>query len=150
MLAVNESVKKKDMTDILAELKENHQFVPKRRYKKEGLQNLAKEFGMTLEFEVDDDVIPGWCNRPKGMLQVLYERRLIDKNNLDQYSKNGKKKQLGDDGLIKDQYKKYVLIDMMANCEDFKNQKNAMEELCDELSSIGSQNCNIDVAKISL
>ena len=50
---------------------------------------------------------------------------------------------MGEDGNILDIYKKFVLSDIMAKCDDFKNQKNAMEELCDTLSAAGEQSITI-------
>ena len=97
---------------------------------------------MPIEIEVENETT-GWYNSPKGLLQVLYERGLIDIDNLSNYSKKGKKNQLGEDGEVLDQYKQYVLIDLMKNCEDFRNQKNAMEELCEKLSAIGEPSIKI-------
>ena len=74
---------------------------------------------------------------------MLYERGFIDVDHLNEYSKNGKKEHIGDDGNILDNCKKYVLTDIMAECDDFKNQKNAMEELCENLSNIAEQSIHI-------
>ena len=76
-------------------------------------------------------------------MQVLYERGFIDKGKLNEYSKNGKKRHKDNDGNIMDKYKQYVLTHLMQNCDDFKNQKNAVEELCEELSHIGDPSITI-------
>ena len=73
----------------------------------------------------------------------MYERGLIDIHNLSKYSKHGKINQKGEDGTVLDEYKQYLLIDIMKNCNDFINQKNAMEELCEKLSVIGEPSIKI-------
>ena len=50
---------------------------------------------------------------------------------------------MGEDGNVKSEFQHYVLNDLMKNCEDFMNQKNAMEELCDKLSAIGEPSIKI-------
>ena len=46
--------------------------------------------------------MPGWCNKPKGMLQILFERGLIDCTLVNtprsmRYSKKGKAKDFSED-----------------------------------------------------
>ena len=38
---------------------------------------IAKEKGLPTSKEATK-VIDGWCNKPKGMLQILYEKCYID------------------------------------------------------------------------
>ena len=75
----------------------------------------------------------GWLGMPKGLLQVLWERGMIDSNKLSEYSMNGKKSQLDNNGNIKEEYKKYILPNMMQKCTDFKEEKTAMQHLLTQL-----------------
>ena len=134
---------KKTIDEIVTLLESEHGFKANRRYRQAEIHNIASQYGIPIETEVENSTIEGWYNRPKGLLQVLYERGYVDINNLSKYSKNGRKKQMGEDDKILDIYKKYVLSDIMAQCDDFKNQRNSMEELCDTLSSRGEQSITI-------
>ena len=49
---------------------------------------------------------------------------------------SGQKKQKEEDGKVLPQYKKYVLVDLMKNCTDIKEQRSSMEEILDELSTL--------------
>ena len=124
--------------ELLNILQEKHNFVIRRRYNTEQIQNFAKERNVPLEIELDD-IEPGWENSPKGLLQLLYERQMIDKSNLTKYSMSGLKKHKDTDGKVLPQYKKYVLVDLMKNCTDIKEQRSSMEELLDELSTLQDQ-----------
>ena len=66
---------------------------------------MATDNDIPIEVEIDD-VQPGWVNNAKGLLQILYKRQMIDKDNVAQYSKIGLKKQKGNDGNVLPQYKK--------------------------------------------
>ena len=71
-------------------LKEKINFVPKRRYLKEQIQKMATDNDIPIKIEIDD-VQPGWVNNAKGLLQILYERQMIYKDKVTQYSKSGLK-----------------------------------------------------------
>ena len=94
--------------------------------------------------EITEDVIkPGWVGANKGLLQVLWERGFVDENRWREYSQEGKKRWRDEDGKIKEQFKPYLLREIMSNCGDFKNEKSAMEVLCDDLSSKGDNNVHL-------
>ena len=131
------------IADILVTLKRNITFYHNEGTKKEELHSIATELGVALETKTDNHVIPGWYNSQKGLLQVLYERGFIDLSKLSEYSRSGKKKEMDKDGKVMCDYKQYVLTDLMENCDDFKNQKNAIEELCEQLSLIGDPSIRI-------
>ena len=94
-----------------------------------------------VPLEITEDVIKlGWVGANKGLLQVLWERGFVDEYRWSEYSIEGKKSWRDQDGKIKDQYRPYLLQERMNNFGDFKNEKSAMEVLCDELSSKGDNN----------
>jgi hypothetical protein len=45
---------------------------------KEGASKIARIRGVGL-FEDKEQIIPGWQGQPKGLLQALWERGMIDK-----------------------------------------------------------------------
>ncbi len=55
----------------------------------------------------EQKVKEGWLGKPKGMLQVLWERGWIDSSKVVtarrmRYSKDGKKEDFGEDGKLKE------------------------------------------------
>ena len=130
---------KYNIAEILKKLKDEHDFVPKRRYLKDEIHNLAKERNIPLEIEIDE-IKPGWQNSPKGLLQLLYERQKIDRNKISTYTMTGAKDQKDGDGNVLPQYQKYLLPKLMSECEDIKEQKTCMQELFLNLSQLQDQN----------
>ena len=61
---------------------------------KRELVELCQHHNIAIKKAVEK-VKEGWEGKPKGLLQVLWERGLIDGNNLKQYSLTGKKDDLG-------------------------------------------------------
>ena len=78
--------------EFLNILQEEYNFVVRRQYNTEQIHIFVKERNIPLEIEVDE-IKSGWENSPKGLLQLLYEIQMIDKNNLPKYSMSGEKKQ---------------------------------------------------------
>ena len=72
--------------------------------------------------------------KPKGLLQILWERGFIDVSKLKLYSLKGKQSQLEDNGKLKQEFHKYSLRTLMERCSDFANEKSAMEHLFFQLS----------------
>ena len=105
---------------------------------KDELERIAKEknIALTYEFSVKKE---GWMGKPKGLLQILWERGFIDENNLHLYSLKGKKKQLDDNGKLQKEFEQYSLRTLMSRCSDFANEKSAMEHLFMQLSEKGEQ-----------
>ena len=75
------------------------------------------------------NIRPGCCNKPKGMLQILYERGFIDVTLVRtprsmRYSKDGKKEEMdAETGEVKDECKCFSLTHLLSQCTDFINQK---------------------------
>ena len=63
----------------------------KRGYTKPELQELARTNAIETHKEVDNVLSGRWEGKSKGMLQVLWERGLIDPSLLDKYTVDGKK-----------------------------------------------------------
>jgi hypothetical protein len=75
---------------------------------------------------VTHKVKPGWEGKGKGMLQILYERGWICREQLDQ----NKKKVVDDAGLI---VKEYSLGNLLETCTNFANKKTQLEYVCGSL-----------------
>jgi len=94
--------------------------------------------------EVKDDIVDeGWLGAKEGMLQIPYERKMIDRDKLNLYSMGGKKNQKDANGEMKPEFEEYVVKKLMMKLEDFKAEKNTMEVLCDDLSKLGEQSISI-------
>ena len=104
------------------------------------VQEISIANGIALEVE-EDEKVEGWLGKPKGLLQVLYERGWIDPQNVKKYVKDKRKAWLDDEKKIKPEcqalYEQYSLTYLMAQCQDFKAEKSAMEKLADDLTTKG-------------
>ena len=110
----------------------------KKPYNKEELKEMCNLHGIETE-KIVADVIPGWCNQPKGMLQVLFERGYIDPSLVKhpksmRYAKKGKEVDIGEDGELTEDGRKFSLEYLLNQCEDFINEKNDLEHLASELT----------------
>ena len=57
---------------------------------REQLAKIANDNNIPVEVEYQQ-TIEGWSDKPKGMLQILYERGFIDSSNLSAYTVNGQR-----------------------------------------------------------
>jgi hypothetical protein len=94
-------LKKKEKTAAMlrAELKISP--ANRSRFRKAELVALAKEAGIETEHE-KPVIIEGWYSKPKGILQVLWERGFIDDTQLYKYRKTVPNSWKNEDGSIKD------------------------------------------------
>ena len=69
----------------------------------------------------------GWEGKTKGLLQVLFERGLLDASNLKRYSLTGKKDDLGtvDNSAS--------LRHIMGMCNDFINEEGMLQHIANNL-----------------
>ena len=107
----------------------------------EELETEALEKGIQLEYG-DNGIVKGWSGAPKGMLQVCYERGLIDPNKPPSYYKAAIPKAWKDNnGDVKPAHEEdvntRVLPVILSQCEDFRNEISAMEHLCTQLDLDG-------------
>jgi hypothetical protein len=84
-------------------------------------------YGINL-FEDREQVVPGWEGQPKGLLQVLWERGLIEMLSLEKYTLDGRK-----DPITGNVNLRLSLRSILANCKDFKEEETALEYLGTQL-----------------
>ena len=72
--------------------------------------------------------------KPKGLLQVLWERGWINKARLSNYTNDGREDQK-EDGVLKAEHEQFSLRHLMRSCPDFQDELSAMEHLAQVLSS---------------
>jgi len=118
--------------------KEVQDKVKTRTLRKEELKKLLEEKGLPVRGTAKDlikraeengisskvttaKIIEGWQGKPKGLLQVLWERGFIDETNLDRYTLNGRQDVFG--VLIPET----SLLYLMANCEDFEEEESLLQ-----------------------
>ena len=96
---------------------------------------------------VVEEIIPGWDGKQKGLLQILFERGMIDpllvKNSKGgKYSRNGKKTDYVD-GKLSEEGKKFSLEFLMNNCVDFLEEKTDLEHLADSICEDREHNSSV-------
>jgi len=134
-----QSEKEKTKIHLLSDLRVAGVDTTTRRFLKPELIELciANNIPITIPSQ---NIKPGWCNKPKGMLQILFERGWIDRTLVKtarsmRYSKKGKTKDVSEDtGELLHEYRKYSLSYLLSQCKDFQQQKSDLEQLCDEIS----------------
>jgi len=68
------------------------------------LHILASNHGVAIETE-EDEIIQGWMNKPKGLLQILWEQGWINPNeNINDYVKDKRKSWLDLRGKVLEQF----------------------------------------------
>jgi hypothetical protein len=91
------------------------------------LQEFARNKSVDL-FEDRELVAQGWEGQLKGLMQVLWERGLIDTSSLEKNTLDGRKNpRTGDVSL------RSSLRHILANCNDFKDEETALEYLGTQL-----------------
>ena len=63
--------------------------------RKADLLKCCESAGIATTRTVPNVKQPGWLGKAKGSLHILYERGMVDKNNLSQYTQKGKKDDFG-------------------------------------------------------
>jgi hypothetical protein len=130
-------LKKKEKTTamLLAELKISP--ANRSKFRKAELITMAKEAGIKTEYE-EPVILEGWYGKPKGMLQVLWERGFIDDTQLNKYCKTVPNSWKNEDGSIKDNKKedvtKFVFSEMLAKCKDFATEITHLEHIVMQIS----------------
>jgi hypothetical protein len=100
-----------------------------RGYTRKELQEFAKNNGIDLH-ENKEVITFGWEQQPKGLLQVLWERGLIDCESIEKYTVDGRKDVIS--GKVDLQYS---LRGIMSNCQDFKEEETALQHLGRQLGA---------------
>jgi len=66
---------------------------------KDEIERLVGEYGIELTCQVEV-IEEGWLGKPKGLLQVLWERGWIDEQNMSKYSLKGRTCQLDEKKVL--------------------------------------------------
>ena len=114
-----------------------------KHYSRDQLHQLALENEIVLTF-TEPVVIPGWLGKPKGLLQVLWERGWINEVEIGIYSVDGEDEHRDENNQVKDEFQRYVLRTLMRNCADFREEKSAMETLLIQFSQ-KSDNTSVEL-----
>ena len=80
------------MAELVQLLKDKKNIVVQGNLKK--IQELATHNNIPLQHEVPI-IKEGWVNKPKGMLQILYERGFLDRKKINSYTIEGKQDEYG-------------------------------------------------------
>jgi hypothetical protein len=91
----------------------------------ERLKRRCTNNGLPTTKTIRTGFVECWFQKTKGLRQILLERGMIDLTNLGQYTKNGKKD--GEGNLLPGT----SVIDMLANCKDFKSEKSILHFIGD-------------------
>lgn len=119
--------KKKSRTVLLNEFRTKSIQVPNQKFTIEQLRRFAEDNGVSI-FGQGTVTEKGWFRQPKGLKQVLYERGLLDPSK--NYTKYGRKD--ADDNLIPGT----SLVQILAACPDFANERSFIEHLGDLLGVV--------------
>ena len=96
------------------------------RFHANRLHELARANGVETH-KLVEKILPGWEGKSKGLLQMLWERGLLDPQLLDNTLWKGKNPISGKSDL------QYLLRNIIAKCSDFKNEETALQYLGSQL-----------------
>ena len=125
---------------MLIELRSKGIDTTKKRYLVVDLIAMCNENNIDVQKNTSND-IPGWLGKPKGMLQILFERDYISQELVTnprsmRYTKMGKKDDIDiDSGKVQKECKQYSLTNVLAKCTDFIEEQTDLEVLCNEISN---------------
>jgi hypothetical protein len=88
--------------------------------KKAAIQAIAQEHGLPIR-ETTQIVVEGWEGIPKGLLQVLWERGIVNETRLLDYTINGRQNGY----CVVD--KTFALKSLMASCLDFEEEETLLQ-----------------------
>ena len=130
-------------SDLILSLKAIGVKDPKGNRKK--LQELAQRHNVPIQHE-QVVIAEGWVDKPKGSLQILYERGWIHPDKIHEYTKKGRKDKdvLGDNGACVS----FSLDELMNQQEDFKNEMTLLQYHASKLDVIldRSPKCHPEIA----
>ena len=81
------------------------------------------EMNIPLKTPEREKIEQGWMGKPKGMLQVLWERGLIDETRLKDYMISGKKDAYGTIDLT------FSLKHLLSQCRDFAEEESLLQSM---------------------
>ena len=108
----------------------------------EKVKKMCTDNNVDLKCAPEPKVIEGWHLKPKGYLQILWERGFISEKDLSKYTVNGKKDSYG----FVD--KSFSLKQIMANTTDFQNEESLLQSKGRELGVLvdRSPKCHCEIA----
>ena len=117
-------VVKKTKRELVDELKATGIMDPKGSTKH--LQKLCQDNNISIQKTVKKK-IEGWVGKPKGMLQILWERGWIDVEKLAYYTTKGRRDSYG----VLDQ--EYSLEHLLSNCHDFLQEESMLQYIAKKI-----------------
>lgn len=124
--------KDKPLPMLIKEIREKTRDQP--NYLKNGDKtrlNVAKlaaiELTIPLKYR-EQKIDEGWCGKPKGLLQILWERGLIDESKWKQYTVRGTQNK-----TTKEWNTTYSLRRILSECEDFVNERTHLQVMADAM-----------------
>ena len=115
---------KKTKRQLMDELK-TREFSIRKYYSREEIEKLAQKYKIDLTYG-QKEIIEGWVCKPKGLLQVIWERGWINTEELNKYSGDGKSCQKDEFGKVTKENKRFVLRTLMLKTLDFTREQSAM------------------------
>ena len=67
---------------MIADIHKGNHTIPSGRVWKDDIIDIAKQYNIPLNKTVKKGVTETWVGKPKGMLQLAYERSLLDLDNV--------------------------------------------------------------------
>ncbi len=106
-----------------------------------GRKPAVQKIGLPIN-ETKPKVVEGWEAKPKGLLQVLWERGIVDESRLSEYTINERQNGYG----IVD--KTFALKSLMANCLDFEEEETLLQSMGREMGVLVDQTpkCHFEMA----
>ena len=83
--------------------------------------------------------------QPKGSPQVSFERGWVDPTKFSEYSNDGNKYQLDENGPILPEYCKYSLCHILTLWKDFQIETTAIQQLMTTLRYVSTQNISLEI-----
>ena len=90
------------------------------------MQTIVQVHGLPIR-ETTQIVVEGWEGKPKGLLQVLWERGIVDEKRLSEYTINGRQNRYD----VVD--KTFALKSLMASCLDFEEEERLLQSMGREM-----------------
>lgn len=105
-------------------------------------EKLEKKHDIVLSISnLENNVTKGWVNKPKGMLQMLWERGFIDEAQVNsprssRYPKDGRKGDVDVDRKLSEEGERYSLSALLMKYTDFRTKVTDLEHLGKGISTI--------------
>ena len=94
--------------------------------RKAAIQKIVQEHGLPI-VETKPKIIEGWEGKPKGLLQILWERMIENESRLSDYTINGRQNGFGAVD------KTFALKSLMANCLEVEEEATLLQSMGREM-----------------